>query len=115
MNAIHYAPDFYGDAFIRDPIPHYADMREAGPVLWLEQNNAYAVARDSEVRDVLRRPDVFVSGKGLSLNDDVNALLVGSTLNSDPSAQKFLASPSSAAAASLLLLFLDRSRPFCGW
>ncbi len=83
MKAAPYSPDFYGDAFIRDPLTHYAQMRAAGPVVWLEQNNAYAVARDAEVKDVLRRADVFVSGKGLSLNDDVNAMLVGSTLNSD--------------------------------
>ncbi|MGB7317280.1 MAG: cytochrome P450 [Planktotalea sp.] len=83
MKAISYTSDFYGDAFILDPLPHYAQMRAAGPVVWLEQNNAYAVARDAEVKDVLRRSDVFVSGKGLSLNDDVNAMLVGSTLNSD--------------------------------
>ena len=83
MNATSYDIDFYGDAFIRDPIPHYAQMRAAGPVVWLTHNSAFAVARDAEVKDVLRRPDVFVSGKGLSLNDDVNALLVGSTLNSD--------------------------------
>ena len=83
MKAVPYHPDFYGDAFILDPLPHYADMRVIGPVVWLEQNNAYAVARDAEVKDVLRRADVFVSGKGLSLNDDVNAMLVGSTLNSD--------------------------------
>lgn len=83
MKAISYTPDFYGDAFIRDPLTHYADMRAAGPVVWLEQNNAFAVARDAEVKDVLRRADVFVSGRGLSLNDEVNALLVGSTLNSD--------------------------------
>ncbi len=83
MKATIYRHDFYGDAFIRDPIPHYAEMRQAGPVLWLEQNKAYAVARDAEVKDVLRRADVFVSGKGLSLNDDVNALLIGNSLNSD--------------------------------
>ena len=66
MKAVPYHPDFYGDAFILDPLPHYADMRVIGPVVWLEQNNAYAVARDAEVKDVLRRADVFVSGKGLS-------------------------------------------------
>lgn len=83
MKAISFPEDFYGDAFIRDPYPRYARMRALGPVVWLEQNKAYAVARDAEVRDVLRRSDVFISGKGLSLNDDVNKLLVGSTLNSD--------------------------------
>jgi len=75
--------DFYSDAVIRDPLPTYEQMREAGPVVWLGPTQVYAVARDAEVRDVLRRADVFRSGRGLSLNDDVNALLIGSTLNSD--------------------------------
>ncbi len=83
MTAPVYHTDFYGDAFIRDPIPHYAQMRALGPVLWLEKQNAYAVARYDEVVEVLRSADRFISGRGLSLNDDVNALLTGNTLNSD--------------------------------
>ncbi|MEX0284839.1 MAG: cytochrome P450 [Paracoccaceae bacterium] len=83
MEAKTYPADFYGDAFIRDPLPHYTDMRARGPVLWLEQQQAYAVARYAEVVEVLRGADRFQSGRGLSLNDDVNAMLVGSTLNTD--------------------------------
>lgn len=58
-------------------------MRALGPVLWLTAQKAYAVARYEEVVSVLRNDRVFQSGRGLSLNDDVNALRVGSTLNSD--------------------------------
>jgi cytochrome P450 len=83
MKAAHYIHDFYGDEFIRDPLPHYGAMRDAGPVVWLAQNNCYAVARYDEVVEVLRAPGRFISGEGLSLNEDVNALLKGSTLNSD--------------------------------
>ena len=81
--AIPYAEDFYGDAFILDPLPRYAEMRALGPVIWLEAQQAYAVARYGEVVQVLRRPKVFSSGRGLSLNTEVNKRLVGSTLNSD--------------------------------
>lgn len=83
MQAAHYDSDFFSDAFIRDPIPRYAEMRALSPVLWLPRNNVYAVARDREVRDVLRRADTFISGRGLSLNEDVNTLLIGNSLNSD--------------------------------
>lgn len=75
--------DFYSDAVIRDPLPHYAALRELGPVAWLPKQNAYVLTRYAEVVEALRKPDVFVSGKGLSLNDDVNALLIGNSLNSD--------------------------------
>jgi hypothetical protein len=30
-----YEADFYADEFILDPQPHYAAMRELGPVVWL--------------------------------------------------------------------------------
>jgi cytochrome P450 len=83
MTAVTYDTDFYSDEFIRDPIPQYAEMRAAGPVLWLPQNNCYAVARYAEVVSLLRGDRVFLSGAGLSLNDDVNKLLIGSTLNTD--------------------------------
>lgn len=83
MIAAQYNKDFYGDAFILDPLPHYAEMRALGPVVWLPHQKAYAATRYSSVTDVLRRSDVFVSGKGLSLNDDVNAILIGNSLNSD--------------------------------
>ena len=78
-----YNVDVFSDAFIQDPLTHYKEMRAAGPVLWLAQHKAFAVARFAEVTEVLRRPDVFASGEGLSMNDDVNALLRGSTLNTD--------------------------------
>ncbi len=78
-----YDVDFYSDAVIRDPLPHYAALRELGPVAWLPKQNAYVLTRYAEVVEALRKPDVFVSGKGLSLNDDVNALLIGNSLNSD--------------------------------
>ncbi|WP_146347161.1 cytochrome P450 [Phaeobacter marinintestinus] len=83
MQAQVYTDDFYGDDFIRDPIPRYAAMRDMGPVVWLEQQQAFAVARYDEVVQVLRGADRFISGRGLSLNDDVNALLIGNSLNSD--------------------------------
>ena len=86
MNAVTYDDDFYADEFIRDPIPRYADMRRRGPVLWLPQQNAYAVTRHAEVVEVLNRTKSFLSGKGISMSDDVNKILIGSTINSDAEA-----------------------------
>ncbi|MBS0529500.1 MAG: cytochrome P450, partial [Proteobacteria bacterium] len=79
-----YDVDFYSDEFILDPYPHYAKMRALGPVVWLPQNNVFALARYAEVTKALRSPKLFISSKGLSLSQKVNDLLVGSTLNSDP-------------------------------
>ena len=83
MTATHYTHDFFGDDFILNPIPRYADMRTLGRVLWLPNNNVYALTHYQDVVAALRAANVFSSGRGLSLNDDVNKFLIGSTLNSD--------------------------------
>jgi cytochrome P450/ferredoxin-NADP reductase len=83
-----YPEDVYSDTFILDPYPRYREMRELGPVIWLEQHGVYAVARYDEVTQVLRNHETFISGKGLSLNQKTNDKLVGSTLNSDSPAHE---------------------------
>jgi len=76
--------DFYSDAVIQDPYPVYAQLREMGPVVYLQQNNLYAVSRYEQVSEVLRQPLRYVSSRGLSPLQKVNDIIVGSTLNSDP-------------------------------
>ncbi|MDX1892059.1 cytochrome P450 [Mycolicibacterium sp. 050158] len=78
-----YAPDVYGPGAIADPYPHYAALRELGPVVWLEKQRVYAVARHAEVKYVLLHPDSFVSGRGVALNSPTNRMSRGTTLNSD--------------------------------
>jgi 4-methoxybenzoate monooxygenase (O-demethylating) len=55
--------------FLRDPHPAHEALREAGPVVWLEQYGAYAVARHTEVRQVLNDPATFCSSRGVGLSD----------------------------------------------
>ena len=76
--------DFYSDEVINDPYPVYARMRELGPVVCLPQNKVYALPCYNEASHVLRDHKTFISSKGVSLNDQVNALLANNTLNSDP-------------------------------
>jgi len=78
-----YHGDFYSDDFILNPTQGYADLRALGPVVWMEQQNAYAVTCYNEVVHVLRNTATFISENGISMNEDVNALLKGSTVNSD--------------------------------
>lgn len=79
-----YHDDFYSDAVILDPYTVYAKLREMGPVVYMEQHDVYALPRYAEVASVLRQPKRFISSRGVSLNDKVNQMLAGSTLNSDP-------------------------------
>ncbi|TRZ55734.1 MAG: cytochrome P450, partial [Rhodocyclaceae bacterium] len=84
MNPPVYNEDFYSDAVIRDPYPVYAQLRAIGPVVYMKQHDVYALPRYAEVAAALRQPTRFVSSRGVSLNEKVNELLTGSTLNSDP-------------------------------
>lgn len=76
--------DFYAQPVIADPLPCYRAMLAAGPVVWMERNGLHAISHFSELTAALRNPKVFASGRGVSLNEDVNDKLIGSTLNSDP-------------------------------
>ena len=76
--------DFFSDAAIKDPFPVYDELRKLGPVVYMEKNKLYLVARYKEVSEVLRQPLLFVSSRGVSPIEKVNDILVGSTLNSDP-------------------------------
>lgn len=59
-------------------------MLALGPVVYLEKNYIHAICGHSAVKNVLRNHETFSSASGVSINEDVNKLLVGSTLNSDP-------------------------------
>lgn len=76
--------DFYGAATIADPAPTYREMLALGPVVWLEQHAVHAICGHEEVVAALKNYAVFSSGKGVSLDEQTNQLIVGSTLNSDP-------------------------------
>ncbi len=84
MNAPIYDDDFYADSVINDPYPVYAQLRAMGSVVYMRQHDVYALPRYAEVASVLRQPKRFISSRGVSLNDKVNQLLAGNTLNSDP-------------------------------
>jgi cytochrome P450 len=78
-----YEPDIYATDAIVDPYPHYARLRQLGPVVWLSRQRVYALPRFSECKAVLRDDETFVSGNGVALNAIANRLSRGTTLNSD--------------------------------
>jgi cytochrome P450 len=78
------AVDFYAPETIADPLPCYRAMLAAGPVAWMERNSIHAIVHFAELVAVLRDHRGFSSGRGVALDEEANARLVGSTLNSDP-------------------------------
>lgn len=82
-NVPSYRPDIYSTQAILDPYPHYARLRELGPVVWLSKQRVYALPRYAECKAALRDDKNFVSGSGVALNALTNRLSHGTTLNSD--------------------------------
>jgi len=83
-NAVpQYRSDIYTTDAIIDPYPHYARLRQLGPVVWMPRHRAFALPRYAECKTVLRNDKTFVSGNGVALNRFTNRLSRGTTLNSD--------------------------------
>ena len=82
--------DLYDDAVIKTPWPHYARLREKGPVVWMSSLGNYAFTRYDTVRDALRNPKIFVSGLGVAADDFGCKHLQGNTVGSDGDRHKAL-------------------------
>jgi cytochrome P450 len=78
-----YDRDLYSADAIRDPYPHYAALRDLGPVVWLRKQKVHALPRYAECKTVLLDDETFVSGAGVGLNCLVNKVGRGTTLYSD--------------------------------
>lgn len=76
--------DIYSDGNIEHPVPAYHQMLSTGPIVWLEPLGMQAIVGFEALTAALRNHRVFRSGAGVSINEDVNKFLIGSTLNSDP-------------------------------
>jgi cytochrome P450 len=61
--------DPYANSSLDDPYPHFAKLRDLGPVFFLSRYSAYGVARHAEVEAVLRDPETFSSGAGVGLSN----------------------------------------------
>ncbi len=61
--------DPFSRAFLEDPFPNHARLRDAGPVVWLKRYGVFAVGRHTEVRAVLQDWETFSSAAGVGLAD----------------------------------------------
>jgi cytochrome P450 len=65
----HLDVDPFAIEFFDDPYPTHELLREAGPVVHLDQWKVFAVARYAEVHAVLNDPLTFCSSRGVGLSD----------------------------------------------
>ena len=61
--------DPYSVEWIRDPRPHYDELRKAGPVVRLSRYGVYATGRWAEVKAALADHETFISGAGVGIDD----------------------------------------------
>ena len=61
--------DPYSTEVLADPYPFHHELREAGPVVWLEPQGVWATGRYEHVRAVLTDWQTFMSGAGVGLSD----------------------------------------------
>lgn len=75
--------DFWSDEVLADPFPHYKELRDAGPAVWLSQHGAWAITRHASVREALLRAEVFSSARGCMMNEVTNHAMEGVMLCTD--------------------------------
>ena len=76
--------DLFSDASLSDPFENYRQIRDAGPVArLLPHGGVYALGRYKDVRAALANSTDFISSHGVSLDDEANERLRGTTLGSD--------------------------------
>jgi len=61
--------DPFSDAFLDEPYAPLRQLRDAGPVVWLEPYRVYAMARHEQVEAALRDPETYCSRRGVGLAD----------------------------------------------
>jgi cytochrome P450 len=76
--------DLYTEDAITSPYENYRMLRDLGPAVWLARNEVWAVTRYADVRAALQDPETFSSASGVSLNDQTNERMQGTTVATDP-------------------------------
>ena len=66
--------DLHDDAVLLDPYPVFAELRELGPVVWMDRYGYYALPRYPQVAEALSDWDTFTSAEGVGFNDVFNGI-----------------------------------------
>ncbi|MFC9837868.1 cytochrome P450 [Rhodococcus sp. NPDC127530] len=64
--------DLFSRASLLDPYADYQSLRDIGEIGYLTRYDMWAVTRYEGVKRVLSQPEIFVSGRGIAMNDTVN-------------------------------------------
>ena len=104
-----YAGDIFSTEGIHNPYPHYRKIRDLGGAVWVPQYSLFAVSRYEDVKRALADTSTFISGRGIAVSDEMNAMLTDSIITSDGPAHMVIRK---REAAPLLPQSLDPLRAF---
>ncbi|MGW2571503.1 hypothetical protein [Streptomyces sp. NPDC001537] len=76
--------DLFATDTLLDPYPVYARLRDAGPVVRLSRFDAWALPRYEQVSTALRDHETFSSASGVGFAAELNEIMAGGVLASDP-------------------------------
>ena len=75
--------DLFSDHTLLNTQEVFTELREAAPVVYLSQNDVWAVTRYDDIREALSDPATF-SSKSVAFNPQMNEILSGTSLAADP-------------------------------
>jgi cytochrome P450 len=76
--------DIYSDENILSPYETYRALRDQAPAIWLDQYGVWALSRYRDVYGALHDHETFSSAQGIALCDEVNQMLIGNSVATDP-------------------------------
>lgn len=80
------AVDLWADDVLLDPYPVFAELRDLGPVVWLERHGVVALPRFEQVYAALADWRRFSSARGVGMDDQLNSFMGENVIASDPPA-----------------------------
>jgi cytochrome P450 len=78
--------DPWADDVLLDPYPVFGELRELGPVVWLERHGVIALPRFEQVYAALADWRRFSSARGVGMDDQLNSFMGENPIASDPPA-----------------------------
>jgi cytochrome P450 len=76
--------DLWSDELLASPFCAYRELRNLAPVVHLVRHDLYAITRYDDVKRVLEDWRTFSSAAGVGFNEQINELIAGSLVGSDP-------------------------------
>lgn len=76
--------DLFTEEALLEPFDIYAELREMGPVVYLPEQEVYAITQYQVLREVSLNWEVFSSARGVGMSDEFNKATEGVLICSDP-------------------------------